>query len=50
MKTRKQLKKELIAVINDSKIIDYVVSYQNNKIKIEIKQGKIKDLKKDDLL
>ncbi len=45
MKTRKQLKKDLIKIIEDSKIIDYVVRYQDNKILIGIKEGKIKELK-----
>ena len=45
MKTRKQLKKELIEVINGSKITDYIISYQNNKITIKIEQGKMKKYK-----
>jgi len=47
-KTRKQLKEDLIRLIKDSKILDYKISYQGNETIIKFKEGKMKDLKKED--
>lgn len=47
-KTRKQLKKELIDLIQDSKILDYHIIYHNGETTIKFKEGKMKDFKKED--
>ena len=47
-KTRKQLKEDLIRLIENSKILDYKVSHCNGETTIKFKEGKMKDFKEED--
>ncbi len=47
-KTRKQLKKELVDLIEDSKILDYKIIHYKGETTIIFKEGKMKDFKKED--